>query len=75
MDFIDTWGKAKRINAFLDEVAASLPSIDDDLRPQFEHRLERIRTMIGDTDALQGLRDWKAPEEWLAEEAAKTRPY
>ena len=75
MDFIDTWGKAKRINAFLDEVAAGLPSIDDDLRPQFEHRLERIRTMIGDTDALQGLRNWKTPEEWLAEEAAKTRLY
>jgi len=75
MDFIDTWGKAKRINAFLDEVAASLPCLDDDLRPHFEHRLERIRTMIGKTDALQGLRNWKTPEEWLAEETAKTRFY
>jgi hypothetical protein len=75
MDFIDSWGKAKRINEFLNEVAAILPSIDDDLRPQFERRLERMKAMIGDTDALRGLRNWKAPEEWLAEEAAKTRSY
>jgi len=75
MDFIDSWGRAKRINAFLDEVAAILPSIDDDLRPKFEHRLERMKAMIGDTDALRGLRNWKAPEEWLAEETAKPRLY
>jgi hypothetical protein len=31
--------------------------------------------MIGKTDALQGLRNWKTPEEWLAEETAKTRFY
>lgn len=73
MDFIETWGKAKRINAFLDEIAASLASLDTDLRPHFENRLERIRTMIGDTDALRGLRNWKTPEEWLAEDAAKPR--
>jgi hypothetical protein len=75
MDFIDSWGRAKRINAFLDEVAAILPSIEHDLRPQFEHRLERMKAMIGETDALRGLRNWKAPEEWLAEEGAKTRFY
>jgi hypothetical protein len=75
MDFIDTWGKAKRISAFLDEVAASLSFINDDLRPQFERRLERVKAMIGDSDALRGLRNWKTPEEWLAEEAAKPRFY
>jgi len=75
LDFMDAWGKSKRINAFLDEVAAAIPRLDDELRPQFEHRLELIRGMIGDTDAFRGLQDWKSPEEWLAEEAAIRRPY
>jgi hypothetical protein len=75
MDFIDSWGKARRINEFLAEVAASLPSLDGELRQEFENRLERIKTMIGDTDALRGLREWKSPEDFLAEEAATRRFY
>jgi hypothetical protein len=74
-DFIDSWGKARRINEFLAEVAASLPFLDGELRQEFENRLERIKTMIGDTDALRGLREWKSPEDFLAEEAAKRRLY
>jgi hypothetical protein len=75
MDFIDSWGKARRINEFLAEVAASLPFVDGDLRQEFENRLERIKTMIGDTDPLRGLREWKSPEDFLSEDAAKRRFY
>jgi hypothetical protein len=68
LKFIAGWAEAKRIYAFFAEVTADIAAADEETRQQLEHRLSLAKTIIGETDALQGLRHWKAPEELLAED-------
>jgi hypothetical protein len=67
LQFIDGWTQVKRLREFFAEVSAHLDTADEDSRTQLQQRLDLARNMIGDLDALQGLRNWKPPAELLAE--------
>jgi len=60
---IDHWGAAKKIEGFFEDVEQRASHLSDDDRVPILDRLTRARKLIGAADALQRLREWKAPEE------------
>jgi len=60
---IEHWGAAKEIEGFFDDAEQRAAQLSDDDRATILDRLVRARQLIGAPDALQRLREWKAPEE------------
>jgi hypothetical protein len=60
---IEEWALAKRVVAFLQDASDSVARLQGGMRDAAMARLERARLLLGETDALAGLRSWKSPEE------------
>jgi hypothetical protein len=60
---IDHWGAAKKIEGFFEDAEQRAARLTDHERAAVLDRLTRARQLIGAPDALQRLREWKAPEE------------
>ncbi len=66
LEFINSWAEARRINAFIDDVAAALSAADPNTRQKLEGRLDRARSVIGEVNPLLHLQEWQSPEDLLA---------
>lgn len=60
---IEAWAKVKRIEEFFEDAERRAGKLGDEERRALLDRLRRARELLGETDALQRLRVWKAPEE------------
>ena len=60
---IDQWGVAKSIEGFFEDAEKRAARLGDDERAVILDRLARARQLVGAPDALQRLREWKAPDE------------
>jgi hypothetical protein len=63
LQLIEAWAATKRLEAFFADAGQRLEGLAPDNRSQLADRLRRARDLIGTTDALERLRQWKAPEE------------
>jgi len=73
MQLIDKWREFKRINSFFDEIEKKAQELPQDTRATILERLHKAREMIGKTDALQEILNWRTPEELLS--CIKNRPF
>jgi hypothetical protein len=65
---LNTWAEANRIARFFADAEAKLEGLDSEARMHMRDRLRRARKLIGNVDALEQFRRWKAPEELLPTE-------
>lgn len=60
---IEHWTEAQGIARFFNEVEECIRSVDPALQKELEDRIARARELIGNTDAFDYFRKWKAPNE------------
>ncbi len=57
------WDEARRMHAYFDAATADAHRLDVSGRAAVLERIEKARELIGPLDALEALRNWKAPDE------------
>jgi hypothetical protein len=72
---IEHWSRVRQIEEFLADVERRLPTLPIDQRAAVADRLARARSMIGETDAMRQLVDWKTPEELYEPEDEDLDPF
>jgi hypothetical protein len=60
---IETWHKVKGVRDWLALVEREIQELGDAERAHLTAKLEEAKKLIGDADALEALRKWKAPRE------------
>lgn len=63
LKIIESWAQAKQIQAFFIDAEQRLSDLPDDVRDQILGRLRHARELIGNVDALEIFRSWRAPDE------------
>ena len=63
LDIIESWAATKRLEAFFEDAARRVEQFSEPDRADLLRRIESARELVGSPDALQRLRDWKAPKE------------
>ena len=60
---VDAWALADRIERFFDDAERHASALNSDDRAALLDRIRKARGLLGGTDALARLRQWKAPSE------------
>jgi hypothetical protein len=58
---VDDWALADRIERFFDDAERRASALDSDDRVDLQDRIRQARALLGGTDALARLQQWKAP--------------
>lgn len=62
-NLVEDWALARRVEGFFEDAIRRTSDALPDVREVLQARLERARKMLGGTDALERLGEWRAPEE------------
>ena len=60
---IASWDQVRSIKAYFQTAEQELERLPEEEREQLRNRLSEARALVGDVDALEKLRQWKAPQE------------
>lgn len=63
LSIIESWGDVRQIEDFFEDAERRVARLPDDEAAPLRERLVRARELIGEADALRGLREWRTPEE------------
>lgn len=63
LQIIDTWVEAKRLEAFFADAECRARDLPDGQKERTIERLRQARALVGNTDALERFKAWRAPEE------------
>lgn len=62
-EIIESWDKAMVVERFFSDVEQRLEGVDEALRQHLEGRLKLARQMMGSTDPLDFMANWRAPDD------------
>jgi hypothetical protein len=63
LSIVESWSLARNIESFFEDVERSTSGLASDERAVVLDRLAKARALLGGTDALARVRQWKAPDE------------
>ncbi|HYC57327.1 MAG TPA: hypothetical protein VEL28_20515 [Candidatus Binatia bacterium] len=63
MAIIEAWEAAMRVNAFFDDARQRIERLQEPDRTTHLARLTRARELLGSTDPMTHLMEWRTPEE------------
>lgn len=62
-EIVSAWGVARNVEAFFEDAERRAATLPDDSRQALIDLVSRARELLGGTDALQWLSEWRSPDE------------